>query len=137
MMATFQPVKNRKANSQPFVPPRVRVGDIVYYYHGKPLTFADDGDLIGDREPTAAHVAKLASQPGMLHLTAIEPDAYTLRVFDEAVRHIDDPRLLHDLGNDTERGFWTLRPADENALTPQEIAELRTVLLGGKTAAAA
>lgn len=126
----FKKTAKTQAPEREFNPPAVVVGDIVHFYHGRPPEDADEGDMIGGREPTAAIVAKLLNAPGMLSLSIIEPDSYTIRTLDEGVRHVDDPRLAHDLSVDGERGFWTLKPAKTlaEAFTPAEIAGLRELL---------
>jgi hypothetical protein len=136
----FEKTSKKQRQIRDFNPPAVGVGDTVHYYHGRPPEDAEDGDLIGGRAPTAAKVAAVTSTPGMLVLSAIEPDSYAFRTFDENVRHVDDPRLLHDLGNDTERGFWTLPPASALTLSADEISQIRILLsppsLNGKAKAA-
>jgi hypothetical protein len=118
MKSNRTPKPTPKFKPRPFTPPEMKVGQSVYFYHGK--TYRDDPNV----EPHLALVVKV-NPGGVLELAHLPPDMHNFKLYDSPTRHVDDPLALRDIENDSEAGVWDVNP---HCLTNDEVGDLRVLL---------
>jgi hypothetical protein len=113
--------------SEKFIPPEVRLGDVVYWYEQADRPFEEKGNQRGDSRRIAI-VSRMGftdeshpTRPDSIELNVFDPNMHN-QMLRTGVRHIDDPRARQvEL---RENGAWEHTERTKQAIKDRELLKL-------------